>query len=95
LFTGDDDNAEHQMRHHFPVATHPYLAAAVAILEMRIEPLHQGLPMNFDIGGFFAATPNSDMKIIGVEACYAILAGGIAEPVVSVRAAATRLSGVT
>jgi hypothetical protein len=44
---------------------------------------------------FFAATPDSDMKIIGVEACYAILAGGIAEPVVSVRAAATRLSGVT
>jgi hypothetical protein len=57
--------------------------------------LHKGLPMNFDIGAFLAATPDSDMKILGVEARYAILAGGIAEPAVSVRAAATRLSGVT
>ncbi|AZP11136.1 hypothetical protein [Undibacterium parvum] len=69
--------------------------ANISSLAMPKIHLHKGLPMNFDIGGFLAATPDSDMKILGVEARYAILAGGIAEPAVSVRAAATRLSGVT
>jgi hypothetical protein len=68
--------------------------ANISSLAMPKIHLHKGLPMNFDIGAFLAATPDSDMKIIGVEARYAILAGGIAEPAVSVRAAATRLSGV-
>ena len=57
--------------------------------------LHKGLPFNIDIGGFLAATPDADIKLMGVELRYAILAGGIAEPSLSVRAAATRLSGVT
>lgn len=57
--------------------------------------LHKGLPFNIDLGASLAATANSDIKLMGVEARYAILAGGIAEPSLSVRAAATRLSGVS
>jgi hypothetical protein len=69
--------------------------ANISSLAMPKIHLHKGLPMNFDIGGFLAGTPDSDMKIIGVEARYAILTGGIAEPAVAIRVAATRLSGVT
>ena len=57
--------------------------------------LHKGLPFNIDIGASLAATPNSDIKLVGFEARYAILAGSIATPSLSVRAATTRLSGVT
>lgn len=57
--------------------------------------LHKGLPFNIDIGASLAATPNSDIKLVGFEASYAILAGSIATPSLSVRAATTRLSGVT
>ncbi len=57
--------------------------------------VHKGLPFDIDIGASLAATPNSDIKLVGFEARYAILAGSIATPSVSVRAATTRLSGVT
>ena len=57
--------------------------------------VHKGLPFNIDIGASLAAAPNSDIKLVGFEARYAILAGSIATPSLSVRAATTRLSGVT
>lgn len=57
--------------------------------------LHKGLPFDIDVGASLAATPNSDIKLVGFEASYAILAGSIATPSLSVRAATTRLSGVT
>ncbi len=57
--------------------------------------VHKGLPFDIDIGASLAATPNSDIKLVGFEARYAILAGSIATPSLSVRAATTRLSGVT
>lgn len=57
--------------------------------------LHKGLPFNIDLGASLAAVPDSDIKIMGLEARYAILAGGIAEPSLSMRVAVTRLSGVS
>lgn len=57
--------------------------------------LHKGLPFDIDIGASIAATPNSDIKLVGFEARYAILAGSVATPSLSVRAATTRLSGVS
>jgi hypothetical protein len=57
--------------------------------------LHKGLPFDIDIGASIAATPNSDIKLVGFEVRYAILAGSVATPSLSVRAATTRLSGVS
>jgi hypothetical protein len=57
--------------------------------------VHKGLPFDIDIGASLAATPNSDIKLVGFEARYAILSGSVATPSLSVRAATTRLSGVT
>lgn len=56
--------------------------------------VHKGLPFDIDIGASLAAAPNSDIKLIGFEARYAILAGSVTTPSLSVRAATTRLSGV-
>lgn len=57
--------------------------------------VHKGLPFNFDIGASLTAVPGSDIKLIGGEIKYAILPGGVATPAVAVRAAASRLSGVS
>lgn len=57
--------------------------------------VHKGLPFDIDVGASLAAAPNSDIKIMGLEARYAIIAGNVAIPSLSLRAAATRLSGVS
>ncbi len=56
--------------------------------------VHKGLPFGIDVGGFVAASPDADIRLVGLELRYAIWQGGIAQPSLSVRAAATRLSGV-
>ncbi|MFP5394062.1 MAG: hypothetical protein ACLGI6_21400 [Gammaproteobacteria bacterium] len=56
--------------------------------------VHKGLPFNIDVGASLTAVPGSDIKLIGAEIKYAIIAGNTAVPAVAVRAAATRLSGV-
>lgn len=57
--------------------------------------LHKGLPLNIDLGASLAAVPDSNIRLIGLEARYAILEGGITAPALSLRAAMTRLSGVS
>lgn len=54
----------------------------------------KGLPFGIDIGASLTAVPDSDIKLVGGEIKYALVAGGIATPAVAIRAAATRLSGV-
>lgn len=54
----------------------------------------KGLPFGFDIGGEYSTVPGSNISEYGVQGRYAILDGGIAEPVVGVRAAYTHLTGV-
>lgn len=56
--------------------------------------VHKGLPFNIDVGASLSAVPGSDIKLVGAEIKYAIVAGNTAIPAVAVRAAATRLSGV-
>lgn len=57
--------------------------------------VHKGLPFNIDIGASLTAVPDSSIKLMGAEIKYAILPGGVATPAVAIRAAATRLSGVS
>ena len=54
----------------------------------------KGLPLGFDVGAEYAFVPGSNIHLYGVEARYAILDGGIAEPAVGVRFAYTHLTGV-
>lgn len=56
--------------------------------------IHKGLPFDIDIGASMSAVPGTDIKLVGGEIKYAIIAGSTAVPAVSVRAAMTRLLGV-
>ncbi len=57
--------------------------------------VEKGLPFGFDIGGFYSAVPNSNIKLWGGELRYAILDGGLVTPTIGVRAAYTKLTGVS
>jgi hypothetical protein len=67
--------------------------APSTVVVPRIQ-LVKGLPLNIDIGASYAAVPGSNIKLIGVEAKYAILAGSVATPALAIRGSYTRLSGV-
>ncbi len=56
--------------------------------------IHKGLPLNFDIGAFYASAPSTNIKLYGGELRYALLEGGVALPAVGIRGTATKLSGV-
>lgn len=57
--------------------------------------LSKGLPLGFDVGAEYAFVPGSNIHLYGVEARYAIIDGGVAEPAVGLRFAYTHLTGVT
>ncbi|HKQ30618.1 MAG TPA: hypothetical protein VJS66_04960 [Burkholderiales bacterium] len=56
--------------------------------------LHKGLPLGVDIGAFYAAVPDSNIELWGIEARYALIEGGTATPAVGLRGSYTKLSGV-
>jgi hypothetical protein len=56
--------------------------------------LHKGLPLDIDVGAFYASVPGSSVTFTGAELRYAFLDGGIATPAVAVRGTWTSLSGV-
>ena len=65
----------------------------VTVVVPRIQAI-KGLPLNIDIGASYAAVPGSNIKLIGIEAKYAILAGSVATPALAIRGSYTKLSGV-
>jgi len=56
--------------------------------------VQKGLPFNIDIGAMYVAVPDSNIKLWGLEAKYAILEGTVVTPALSVRAAYSSLEGV-
>lgn len=56
--------------------------------------VYKGLPFDIDVGLAYANIPNSNLKYVGGEIRYAILAGNVALPAVAVRLSHTQLSGV-
>lgn len=56
--------------------------------------IHKGLPLNIDVGASFSAVPDSNIKLMGLEARYALLEGNVALPAVAIRGAYSKLSGV-
>ena len=68
-------------------------SAPATVVVPRIQAV-KGLPLNFDIGASYSAVPGSNIRLIGVEVKYAILAGSVATPALAIRGSYTRLSGV-
>lgn len=73
------------------------IATGSALNSMIVPKLHvfKGLPLNIDVGAFYAAVPTTNIKLYGGELRYAILEGGVALPAVGIRGAMTKLSGVS
>jgi len=63
----------------------------VAIPTLRAN---KGLPLGFDVGLMYAAVPGSNVALLGGEARWAFLRGGVAAPAVGVRATYTKMTGV-
>jgi len=61
-----------------------------------VPKLHiaKGLPMGFDIAGFYSAIPTTNISLYGAELRYAIMEGGLTMPAVGVRGSFSKLSGV-
>lgn len=57
--------------------------------------LHKGLPLDIDVGLVYTAIPTTNIKLIGGELRYAIIAGDMVLPAVAVRGTMTKLSGVS
>jgi len=57
--------------------------------------IYKGLPLNFDVGGFYSAVPTTNIRFYGGELRYAILEGSAAMPAVGIRGALTKLTGVS
>ncbi|MDP2806178.1 MAG: hypothetical protein Q8O24_09585 [Gallionellaceae bacterium] len=55
----------------------------------------KGLPFGIDVSAFITSVPSTDIKVTGGAISYAILEGGMVEPALTVRAAMTRLSGIS
>lgn len=56
---------------------------------------HKGLPAGIDVGAFYSALPNTEMKLWGGELRYSVLEGTVATPALAVRGSFSRLSGVS
>ncbi|MHB8424258.1 MAG: hypothetical protein ACYDB9_03760 [Gammaproteobacteria bacterium] len=66
----------------------------VSTIPMASLRVSKGLPFGFDVGGFYTAAPNTNIKAYGGDIRYAILDGGALSPAVGIRAAYSRLTGV-
>ncbi|MBU0994626.1 MAG: hypothetical protein KJ737_19190 [Proteobacteria bacterium] len=56
--------------------------------------VQKGLPMNIDIGAIYASVPDSNIKLWGIEAKWALLEGTVATPALALRGSYSQLSGV-
>lgn len=54
----------------------------------------KGLPLGFDIGGFYAGVPGTDARAYGGQLRYAILRGSAVTPAIAVRGTYTKASGL-
>ncbi len=57
--------------------------------------ISKGLPFGIDIGGFYSRIPTTNISLYGVELRYAIVSGSVATPAIGIRAAMTKLNGVS
>lgn len=56
--------------------------------------LAKGLPFNIDVGAFYLAIPDTNLRLYGAEARWAFIEGGVATPAVSVHGTYSKVTGV-
>lgn len=56
--------------------------------------VHKGLPLDLDLGAYYAVVPGTDARIVGGELRWALLPGSIALPAIALRGGYTQLSGI-
>ncbi|HEX2493634.1 MAG TPA: hypothetical protein VHK24_07650 [Steroidobacter sp.] len=56
--------------------------------------VHKGLPWRFNVDAVYSAVPSSNIELVGGALGFSILEGGISMPALTLRASATKLSGV-
>lgn len=56
--------------------------------------VHKGLPLRLNVDAFYSTVPDSNIELFGGAIGYSLLEGGVATPALTVRATATKLSGV-
>jgi hypothetical protein len=56
--------------------------------------VHKGLPLRLNVDAFYSSVPDSNIELFGAAIGYSLLEGGVASPALTVRATATKLSGV-
>ncbi|MDM8557544.1 hypothetical protein [Candidatus Parabeggiatoa sp. HSG14] len=63
---------------------------------LAVPRLHvqKGLPFNIDVGAMYVVVPDTNIKLWGLEAKYAILEGTTITPAISIRASYSKLQGV-
>lgn len=69
--------------------------SGVTTIPMARVSVSKGLPFGFDIGGFYSGATNSNIKDYGAEVRYALVDDGVFTPAVGLRAAFSRLTGVS
>ena len=69
-------------------------ASVPATLPVPTLRVHKGLPFDIDVGVSYAAVPSSNVRVIGGELRWAVLAGSTVTPAVALRASVASLSGV-
>jgi hypothetical protein len=73
------------------------LAASGESIDTLVSPklhIHKGLPFGLDIGAYYSAMADSNIKHWGAELRYALIEGGTATPALAIRASYTALEGV-
>lgn len=56
--------------------------------------VHKGLPLRLNVDAFYSTVPDSNIELFGGAIGFSLLEGGVATPALTVRATATRLSGI-
>jgi len=56
--------------------------------------VHKGLPLRLNVDAFYSTVPDSNIELFGGAIGFSILEGGVATPALTVRATATKLSGI-
>jgi hypothetical protein len=56
--------------------------------------VHKGLPLRLNIDAFYSTVPDSNIELFGGALGFALLEGGVATPALTIRATASKLSGV-
>lgn len=68
--------------------------SAPSLLPLPKLHVNVGLPLGLEVGGLYSAVPDSNIRVWGAEAKWAVIRGGVVWPALAVRGAYTALAGV-